>query len=476
MKSLTHQVIRGAFWQILLKLSLILLRIVFLGVISRLLTENDFGIIQAVTTIVFLVTQLGMLGLGKALIQRQAVDVRHVSVAFWSFVMLGLGISLILLVGANPIASLMKIPELKDVLHVIFLLPLVLSLGALSRHLLMKEMEFKRLALYEFIAFVIGYFVVGLVLALNGFGYWALVGAVCGEAVVATAIVYVFNPIQVKFYFDKRIFKLLFSYGGLDTGAQVAGLFGNKLDTFFINAGFGTSVLGLYNRAASLTNTNINLVSEVIDKVFFSAFSKKKDTEGQINGFMRANYVLALVSIPFTAFCVFSARELVLIILGNNWESVVSLFVILCISIPFRLLNKVGLQLLRAQGVMKKVLYNQLSYLIISIILMVSLYRYDLLFFISSITLSYIVLYLLTLYNVMTSNPGFRFWGLISDLKFTFGISFLYFIGFYFVEFKSFDIWISLLIKSVVIVVLFSVNFFDPKFKGLLKSIRKVTK
>ncbi len=114
-------------------------------------------------------------GLGDALIQRKEVTRSHVDTAFWVALATGLLLTALGLILAGPIAGLLKEPDLAPILQVLSLTFVLSAMNSIQIALLRRELAFRSLAIRSIVA-AAGGGVVGIVMAVNGFGAWALVG------------------------------------------------------------------------------------------------------------------------------------------------------------------------------------------------------------------------------------------------------------------------------------------------------------
>ena len=80
--SLTHRTVGGMVWAAWGNGAVALLKVVVLVVLTRLLSPADFGIVSAALVVINFSLNFSQLGLGPALVQRPALEPRHISTAF----------------------------------------------------------------------------------------------------------------------------------------------------------------------------------------------------------------------------------------------------------------------------------------------------------------------------------------------------------------------------------------------------------
>ena len=101
----TQKVIGGISSQFLVTLLLVVVEVLSFSIMSRLLTQEDFGYYAAITAITTVFASFSETGLGAALIQRQSINKKFIDNAFTLSLVFGLFISSLLVVLAKPLSS-----------------------------------------------------------------------------------------------------------------------------------------------------------------------------------------------------------------------------------------------------------------------------------------------------------------------------------------------------------------------------------
>jgi PST family polysaccharide transporter len=143
-----------------------LLAIMALG---RLLTPAEFGLMGAATVVIAASQIVSQVGVGPAIIQRRELAPAHIRAAVTLSGVLGILLGAIVWFGSPVIAAFYRMPELEPVLRVVaFLFPLD-GLNTVAKSLLTRELRFRLYIALDVSAYVLGYALVGVVLAWYGF-------------------------------------------------------------------------------------------------------------------------------------------------------------------------------------------------------------------------------------------------------------------------------------------------------------------
>ena len=113
----------------------------------------------------------------------------------------------------------------------------------------------------------------------------------------------------------------------------------------------GVDYLGLYTRAYFLIQQPANLIGQIVNNVLFPILSViKSDIERVIRIYQGGVFLVFLSSGLGSVLLFFSAKEIVLLLLGEQWTSLVLPFQILLIGLPFRIAYKIGNTVIKASG------------------------------------------------------------------------------------------------------------------------------
>jgi PST family polysaccharide transporter len=152
-----------------------LLNLAAATVLARLLTPHDFGLVAMAGALMTILRAFRDGGLSTATVQRENITEAQVSNLFWINLVLGATITLLGAALAPGVAWFFQDERITPI-AIWLSLAFVLN-GAAVQHLalLNRQMRFRAVALIEITSATIS-FVVGVVLAWIGWGYWALVG------------------------------------------------------------------------------------------------------------------------------------------------------------------------------------------------------------------------------------------------------------------------------------------------------------
>lgn len=365
-RSLTHQTVAGMLWMIYGKVAFAVLQLLILGVLARLLTPADFGVVSAAAVVIGFSAIVSQLGLGPALVQRPHLEPRHVETAFTASVILGLFLGALIYFGAALAARFLRMPGITPVLHVLAWVFPLQGLQTVASSLMSRELRFRWLANLDVITYAIGYGVVGIIGALLGWGVWALVAAQMSQTLLKTAVLLTQYPPRFRDFADRSAFNDLMYFGGGFTAARIANYVALNGDNMTVGRFLGPTALGYYGRAYSLMSAPAYGFGTVLDAVLFPAMAKVQHDPPRLSAaFRRGVALIALLVLMPSLAIILLAPEVIHVALGSRWTAVVAPFQILAIGMLFRTSYKMSDSITRSTGAVYRRAWRQALYAVL---------------------------------------------------------------------------------------------------------------
>jgi O-antigen/teichoic acid export membrane protein len=300
--------------------------------LSRLLSPADTGLVAMVIVIIGFNNLISDLGLSVATIQRPEIDQAQASTLFWLNVALGLALTIITALAAPAVAWFYREPRLNFITVVISVSFLIGGLSVQHRALLRRQMRFTPLAVIEVATGIIST-LVGVVAAVMGAGYWALVYmqlAMAPVQLIGSWIACPWKPSPPRWAEGVRS---MISFGANLTGFRIVNYISRNIDNVLIGFFYGATALGLYARAYSLLLLPLGRINEPLAAVAVPALSRLvEEPERYRSAYRRIVSSLCMVTMPLVALMVGASHWVVLVLLGEQWLSAAPIFALLGIS------------------------------------------------------------------------------------------------------------------------------------------------
>ncbi len=301
-------------------------------IIARILTPKDYGIVAIVLVFIVLADVFVTSGFSSALIQKKDANETDFSTVFYCSLIISLVIYLIIYCLAPLIAEYYKIEELTLVTR-IFALKIPLSVYNSVQHAYVsRHMLFRRFFLSTLVGTLLSG-VVGMYLAYNGMGVWALIAQYFVNTIANTIVLAITVSWKPKFVFDICSAKKMLDYGWKILVSNLMGEFFGQLRNLVVGKYFSASSLAIYNRGQQIPSLIYNNISSSITSVTFPAMSNYNDDISRIKQITsQTTSIMAFLLFPILILFVIIAKPFTIILLTEKWIECVPFLQIISID------------------------------------------------------------------------------------------------------------------------------------------------
>lgn len=350
-KDLKNKTFKGFFWLLAGSSSQTALQVIVLSILARLVSPEEFGVVAIATIFLGFSKIFSQLGMGAAIVQKKEITKEHIRTAYTTSLFIGIFFCALTLVFSDNIAIYFNMPELSQVLKYVSCIFVIDSFISVSQSLLQRKLRMKHFALAELISYLISFGALGVLLAYSGYGVYALVYAYILQAVLRAIVLSYLEPHSILPFFDNKSFSDLFFFGSGHTLAKIANYFASQGDNLIVGKMLSADALGYYSRAYQLMVAPVNLIGQSLNIVLFPALaSVQMDLIKVKKAYYKSIQLVTYASFIISAVLFVNAKEIVLILLGENWLDVIVPFQILAVGTVFRMASKIGDSLIKAMG------------------------------------------------------------------------------------------------------------------------------
>jgi lipopolysaccharide exporter len=325
--NLTARAASGLRWSYLGFATLMVVNLVYTAVISRLLDPTAFGLMALANLVVLFAQLFSRLGLASALVQKPELSKDDIRAASAAGVALGAACFIAIWVLSPAISDLFRQPTLSPVLRTLGVSFIFQGWATTAMGLLRRQLRFRELSLINVGTYVLGYLVVGIGSALLGAGVWSLVAAALVNQGALAIWQYALVPHPVRPVLRWKPYREVCGYGIRLSGAHVMDYVGSNLDTFTVGRVASAAVVGQYSRAYYLVFQPFrNYVTQALTTVLFSHLSRIQDDLARLRrAYLSVLSLGGILLFPACAGIAVAAPELVLVLLGPQWDLAASI-------------------------------------------------------------------------------------------------------------------------------------------------------
>jgi len=341
----------GLWWSYISVAVRMILSFLLLAMLARLLSPVDFGLFGMVLIFAGLIEMIGRLAVGPAVVQRFDLTDRHTETGLALVLALGVILAVMLWSLAPLIGWVFNEPGVPRLLRTLSVVSVINSVGVIPEHLLRRELRFKSLAAADLLSELVGYGLTALVLASFGYGVWALVWGTIMRRSVHVAVVFVGRPPPLRLRLRIREAMELLQYGSALSLVGFFNFIAQRGGYFVVGRWLGATSLGYYTQAHRLTSVPFEALSLTLLNVLFPAMSARQKNVDRLQAvYLSGVEMLSLLVVPASAAVFVNAPEIVAVVLGRQWATIVSVLQVLVIALPFRLCGALNVPVIRALG------------------------------------------------------------------------------------------------------------------------------
>lgn len=343
-------VFTNLIWRFLERCGAQLVTFVVSIVLARILDPEVYGTIALVTVIMTILQVFIDSGFGSALIQKKDADELDFSTVFYFNVVVCLVLYAILFFTAPLIASFYGIVELVDIIRVLGLTLIISGLKNVQQAYVSKHMLFKKF-FFSTLGGTIGAAVIGIVMALYGFGVWALVAQHLFNLIIDTMILWFTVKWRPKLLFSFTRLKGLFTFGWKILVSALINTVYNDIRQLIIAKKYSTEDLAFYNKGKQFPNLLVTNINSSIDSVLLPAMSNEQSDKTVVKQMTRrAIKTSSFLIWPFMMGLAVCAEPIVKLLLTEKWLFCVPYLRIFCFIYAFYPIHTANLNAIKAMG------------------------------------------------------------------------------------------------------------------------------
>lgn len=361
-----RKAISGVLWKFSERIIAQLVSLTVSIILARILLPEDFSVVSLVTIFFSFSNILISGGLNTALIQKKDADIVDYSSVFYATMFIAIIVYTALFLGAPTIANIYNNDLLVSIIRIMGISVFINAYKSIVSAYISSNLEFRKFFLSTLIGTVVSA-IVGITMALNGFGAWALV--------IQQLLIGLFDAIFLSFstkFFPKLVFsikklKSLFNYSWKVFVSSIISEIYEQINPLIIGIKYSSADLAFYTKGKSFPIIVNASISDTVSAVVFPILSKYQENLDYVlqltRRFMRlSSYLVFPLMIGFFAI----SDNFILLLLTDKWAEAIPFVQIFCISYMFNIIQTGNLQVIRAIGrsdillileIIKKVIY-----------------------------------------------------------------------------------------------------------------------
>ena len=317
--SVTQKFSRGVAWMAIGNWTEQAVNFAVFVTLARLLGAKDYGLLAMASVFIVLSESLVRESLSEYLIAAKAPTSEDFNATFWLLAALGCLLALLLIACSGIAARVYGEPEVRNIIIALSPSVVIVALNAVPVAILRRELNFRVLSLRAIAGVVLGG-VVGITMALKGFGVWSFVAQ--WLTLIATNAVMAWTAVDWRpgFATTKAHVREAALFGGQVLGLRAGELAATQTPLLVIGATLGPEATGLYSVAWRLVETLSFLIVTPIrmaSQSAFAALSREGNGAGQL--LLDISRLTGTVALPFFVGLGALSGPMLVFVFGLNW-------------------------------------------------------------------------------------------------------------------------------------------------------------
>lgn len=346
----SKKVFSNLIWRFFERVGAKLISVVVQLVLARILAPDDFGTVAIVVVITDILQVFVESGFGTALIQKKDADDLDFSSVFFFNIAACLVLYIALFFSAPLLAVIYKNDALTRIFRILGIILIISGVRNVQQAYVSRNMLFKRF-FFATLGGQICAAVIGISMALKGYGVWAYVTQYLVNNFVGTLILWITVKWRPRFEFSFDRLKGLFSYGWKLLVSSLLNTISDKLRPLIIGVKYNASDLAFYNEGIIFPNLIVENINTSIDSVLLPAMSDEQDSTEKVKAMTKRSVkVASFIMWPMMIGLLVCAKPIVSLILTEKWLPCVLFIQIFCLYYALFPIHTANLNAVKAIG------------------------------------------------------------------------------------------------------------------------------
>ncbi|MDR7305631.1 lipopolysaccharide biosynthesis protein [Rhodoferax saidenbachensis] len=333
--TLAKQGVKAVKWSAIATVARFAMQFAAQVLLARLLGPENYGVFGIGMVVLTLTNVFSNFGFGWSLLHRKTVSEEDIRFAFTWQLVVGGAATLGLFLLAPTLSVFFHEPRVESVIRWLALTCVISAMSSPAGNLMHRDLNFKAAGLIQIGGYVAGYLLVGIPLALLGYGVHAL---------VAAWLVQVTFIALGSFWAHPHSVKPLFHYAGAADALQTGGTVFvtniinwclNSMDRFLLSKFANAHSVGVYSVGYNLATMPSTLLMGSLQPAFTAASSKIQDDPNRMRTvYMQIFATVWVLVLPMFVFLSVISFDLVKFLYGPKWLDTGWVLCLLFLSVP----------------------------------------------------------------------------------------------------------------------------------------------
>ena len=357
----------SAVWMSLAASMMSMVSFIVFIIISRILSPDEIGLV----VFALLVVEAGKIiingGLSISIMQRKDWDTEYASSSFYISVLYGLIVTGLVYFLGVPLTELFYDPAAGEILKVLSIVFMLEAIKVVHDGKLRRELRFNIIAKRSILASIVSS-IIGVSLALTGYGVWALVAQQLCWQLIITIFTLICAHWWPTWRFSFKRAREAITIGTPMMLAQAINTLCSTLMEFMVGILLGPVGLGIFRVAGRALFILQEIIIRPLEQTSIPVLAKLSTPEKRADATLRIMRISSFIILPVFFITAAVAEEFIALVFGEKWHSSGEIMALIALgSAPFAIRLQIN-SALTSEGKFSWVLINMLCTLAITFI------------------------------------------------------------------------------------------------------------
>lgn len=325
-------ILKSISWKLFERVSIQGVNLLVQIILARLLLPAEFGMLTIIVAITNYLAIFVQTGLSTAIIQKKDLDSLDVSTLSVFSLLIALLCYVCLFISAPVIVtSIYHMPELVSPLRVLGLILFFNAIHSVQVGLYTRDMRFQTLFGISFTCVVVSGGL-GIVLAIRGFGIWALIVQSMLNIALFVIISKVRRDYKFSFAFSFAKLKQIYKFSGQIILTSVISGMHDLIRTTVIGKYYSKEDLAYYDKGLSYSWYISNISNNTLSAVLLPVFSRQQnDRDSLLDNTRKSMRMTSFLMFPLLLGISAISESLVIVLLTEKWIAATPFLSLFCV-------------------------------------------------------------------------------------------------------------------------------------------------
>lgn len=349
-ENLKEKSIFATFWKFLERFAAKVVSLVVSIVLARLLTPDDYSVVGIVSIFFVFANVFISGGFNTALIQKKEVGVVDYSSVLFLNTFVAIIIYAIIFICAPFLSAIYEQPILIPVFRIMGLTLFINAFKSILCAQVSRSLQFKKF-FFATIGGTVSSAIVGITMAIKGYGPWALVAQQMTNSLIDTVILAFTTKFRLAFKISFQKLGVLFKYGWKIFVASIISTLYDEINPLVIGTRYSGADLSYYTKGRSFPYLINTTLSDTFSSVLFPVMSKvQEDKSVLLHCLRRFMRVASFIIFPSMVGFAMVSENFIRVVLTNKWLSASVYIQIFCMVFMLNIIQRGNIEVIRASG------------------------------------------------------------------------------------------------------------------------------